>query len=152
MLPPGTTDEKLISMWLRDSTQSTKDAYRIDIEQFLSSAGETIQGIRLDHLQNFKDELEDLGLQPSTTARKLKAVKSLVSFAKKTGHAPFNVGVMIKLPKMKEELAERILTEEQALEMIHLEKQHNQRNYVLLRLMYATGARVSEICKLKWRD
>ncbi len=152
MLPPGTTDEKLISMWLRDSTQSTKDAYRIDIEQFLSSAGETIQGIRLDHLQNFKDELEDLGLQPSTTARKLKAVKSLLSFAKKTGHTPFNVGVMIKLPKMKEELAERILTEEQALEMIHLEKQHNQRNYVLLRLMYATGARVSEICKLKWRD
>lgn len=153
MLPLGTTDEKLISMWLRDSAQSTKDAYKIDIEQFFSSVRETIQGVRLDHLQNFKDELEDLGLQPATIARKLNAVKSLLSFAKKTGYTPFNVGVMIKLPKMKDELAERILTEEQALEMIHLEKQQkNPRNYVLIRLMYATGARVSEICKLKWRD
>lgn len=152
ILPPGTTDKNLISMWLRDSAQSTKDAYRIDIEQFFSSVEATIQEVRLDHLQNYKDELEDLGLQPATIARKLNAVKSLLSFAKKTGYTPFNVGTMIKLPKMKDELAERILTEEQALEMIHLEKQHNQRNYVLIRLMYATGARVSETCNLKWKD
>lgn len=153
ILPPGTTDEKLISMWLRDSAQSTKDAYKMDIEQFFSSVGVTIQEVRLDHLQDYKEELEDLGLQPATIARKLNAVKSLLSFAKKTGYTPFNVGTMIKLPKMKDELAERILTEEQALEIIHLEKQQkNQRNYVLLRLMYATGARVSEICKLKWKD
>jgi integrase/recombinase XerD len=152
MLPLDTTDEKLISMWLCDSAQSTKEAYRIDIGQFFSSVREPIQKIRLDHLQNFKNELEDLGLQPATIARKLKAVKSLLSFAKKTGYTPFNVGVMIKLPKMKEELAERILTEDQVLEMIYLEKQHNQRNYILLRLMYATGARVSEICRLKWGD
>lgn len=152
ILPVDTTDEKLISMWVRDSAQSTKEAYRIDIEQFFLSVGVTIQEVRLDHLQNYKDELEDLGLQPATIARKLNAVKSLLSFAKKTGYTPFNVGTMIKLPKMKEELAERILTEDQVFEMIHLEKKHSQRNHILLRLMYATGARVSEICKLKWRD
>lgn len=152
MLPLGTSDEKLISMWLRDSAQSTKDAYRIDIEQFFSSVGVTIQEVRLDHLQDYKDELEDIGLLPATIARKLNAVKSLLSFAKKAGYTPFNVGTMIKLPKMKEELAERILTEDQVFEMLHLEKRHNQRNYILLRLMYATGARVSEICNLKWRD
>jgi integrase/recombinase XerD len=152
MLPAGITDEKLIGMWLRDAAQSTRDGYRVDIEQFFSSVGTTIQAVRLDHLQDFKDQLEDLGLQPATIGRKLGAVKSLLSFAKKTGYTPFNVGVMIKLPKMKEELAERILTEEQIFEIIHLEKQHSPRNHILLRLMYATGARVSEICNLKWKD
>jgi integrase/recombinase XerD len=152
MLPTGTTDSKLIEMWLHDAAHSTQHAYSIDIEQFLSSAGEPLQGIRLDHLQSYKDDLGELGLQPATIARKLKAVKSLLSFAKKTGYTPFNVGVMIKLPKMKEELAERILTEDQVFEIIHLEKQHSQRNHILLRLLYATGGRVSEICNLKWKD
>jgi len=161
MLPTGTTDEMLIGMWLRNAAESTKDAYRADLKQFFEFVKVSIQQINLLHLQNYQDELESSGLERSTIARKLKSVKSLLSFAKKTGYTTINVGVMIELPKEKEELAERLLTEDQILKMIHLEEQHSERekstqydrrNYVLIRTMYATGARISEICNLKWKD
>src|SRR5579885_2351532 len=104
MLPPGTTDEMLVNMWLRKSAHSTKEAYRADLKQFFTFVNLSIQQINLLHLQNYQDELESLNLEPSTIARKLKSVKSLLSFAKKTGYTPFNVGVMIEIPKGKEEL------------------------------------------------
>jgi integrase/recombinase XerD len=152
MLPADTTDEMLIAMWIDNTASSTKEAYMADLRQFFKQMPVSIQQIKLNHLQNYKNHLIESGKEYSTINRKLKSIKSLLSFAEKTGYTRFNVGVMVKLPKEKEELAERILTEDQTLEIIHLEKLHNQRNYVLLRLIYATGGRVSEICKLKWKD
>src|ERR1039457_4648579 len=46
-------------------------------------------------------------------------------------------------------LAERILPEAKIHEMIALTPEGRDR--VLLRLLYATGGRVSEICAIKWR-
>jgi integrase/recombinase XerD len=80
----------------------------------------------------------------------LAAVKSLLSFAQRIGYIPFNVGVAVDLPKTKDKLAERILDEEDVLRMIHREQK--LRNHALLRLLYVAGARVSEVCGLRWRD
>jgi len=150
VLPVGTTDDHLIEMWLVDTADNTKQAYRLDIQQFRDFVQCPLQHLKLPVLQAFKGDLEDLGLAPNTRARKLKAVKSLLSFAKKTGYTQFNVGAMVKIPKSKNTLAERILTEEQVISMIVQE--HNQRNHVLLRLLYAAGLRVSELCDLCWKD
>ena len=43
--------------------------------------------------------------------RALSAVKSLLSYAHRVGYVPFNVGAAVKLPKLKNTLAERILPE-----------------------------------------
>ncbi|MCH2247621.1 MAG: tyrosine-type recombinase/integrase, partial [Crocosphaera sp.] len=45
---------------------------------------------------------------------------------------------------------ERILSESEVTTLMTLEP--NQRNRVMLRLLYAGGLRVSELCALKWRD
>lgn len=66
------------------------------------------------------------------------------------GVLTFNVGKLVKPPKVKNTLAERILTEHQVLHLIASEP--GLRNQVLLRFLYATGARVSEVCALRWRD
>lgn len=152
ILPIGVTDTALIDMWLHDLAESTKDAYATDIQQFLEHAGVPLQCVTLPHLHSYKDRLQAQGLEPATVARKLKAVKSLLTFAYKTGYTRFNVGAVLKVPKLKNELAERLLTEEQTFSIIHEERWHNPRNYLLLRLLYVTGARVSEICNLRWRD
>ena len=57
---------------------------------------------------------------------------------------------MVKVPKFKKTLAERIMTEEQMFTL--LAKETNPRNHALLRLLYSSGIRVSELCNLTWKD
>ena len=56
----------------------------------------------------------------------------------------------IKCPRVKEKLAERILSEADCLKLIESAK--NERDRALLCLMYGCGLRVSEVCALTWGD
>jgi integrase len=78
------------------------------------------------------------------------AVKSLLSFGERTGYLPFNVGAAVRVPPVKNVLAERILEENDVIRLIALEP--DPRNHALLRLGYIAGLRISEICGLRWRD
>jgi integrase len=77
-------------------------------------------------------------------------VKSLLSFGHELGYLVFNVGAPLKLPAVKQVLAERILSEDAVLHMLALER--NSRNKALLRLLYLGGLRISEACGLRVRD
>ena len=150
ILPPNTTDDQLIAMWLHDKTAQTQEEYTRDIQQFREYISLGLQHLTLPDLQAYADELSLLDIKPATIARRLKSIKSLLSFAQRTGYIRFNVGTKVKVPKLKNVLAERILTEEQVFTM--LAKESNPRNHALLRLLYASGVRVSELCNLTWRD
>ena len=54
------------------------------------------------------------------------------------------------LPKPKDTLAERILTELEVMTMVALTPQGRER--LLIQFLYYTGARVGEVAKLTWRD
>lgn len=110
----------------------------------------TLREVSLEHLQRYADHLEALGLADSTRARRIYAVKSLLTFGQRTGYLIYNVGAAISPPKIRSRLAERILPEAQVQRILALES--DPRNHGMLRLFYATGARVSEICKLQVRD
>ncbi len=69
----------------------------------------------------------------ASRARKLSAVKSLLSFGHRIGYLPFDVGRPVRLPRIKDTIAERILSEEVVLNMIAFEP--SQRNKALLRLL-----------------
>lgn len=75
-------------------------------------------------------------------------MKSLLSLATRIGYVPFNVGAVVRLPPAVNVLAERILSEEQVVRLIALER--NPRNHALLRLLYLAALRVSEACALRW--
>src|SRR5207248_3577213 len=89
-------------------------------------------------------------LAPATRARRIGAVKSLLSFGARNGLLPFNVGAALRVPPVKNVLAERILEENDVIRLIALEP--DGRNHALLRLAYIAGLRISEICGLRWRD
>jgi integrase/recombinase XerD len=144
------SDEQVIRLWLHGKSENTRAAYLRDVLQFTQHADVPLPLVRLEQLQDYADHLERLGLRESTRARKLSAVKSLLSFGQKVGYLVYNVGAAVFVPRVRERLAERILGEPVVQRIVALEPE--PRNHMLIRLFYATGGRVSEICALKVRD
>jgi len=152
-LPPvaidrAETNVQLLELWLHGRGPHTRRAYRADISRFLASAGKPLGQVTLADLQAFADSLT--ALAPTSRARALSAVKSLLAFGHRLGYLPFDVGGALRLPPSKATLTERILEEGDVHRLIALEP--DARNHALLRLFYASGVRVSELCALRWRD
>jgi integrase/recombinase XerD len=140
------TDAQVIDLWLHGRSLNTRIAYEGDIARFFNFVGKTIREVTLRDFQNFADSVEG---SIGTKRRVIAAIKSLFSFALKLGYVRFSVAAAVRAPKAMETLAERILPEAKIHEMIALTPEGRDR--MLLRLLYATGGRVSEICATKWR-
>jgi len=144
----ATSDDQLIALWLHGRSIHTQRAYRADVERFRSFLEQPLQAVTLGDLQDFADSLS--ALKAASCGRILAAVKSLLAFGHRLGYLPFDVGRALKLPPRREGLAARILEETDVHTM--LARETSPRNRMLLRLLYASGVRVSEVCSLTWRD
>lgn len=142
------SDETLMKLWLHGRPPHTQRAYQTDLRRFRGQVAKPFAAVTLTDLQDFTDALS--GLKGSSRYRILSAVKSLLAFGHRTGYFTFDVGRVLKLPSVRDNLAQRILREADVHRMLSLEP--NGRNRALLTLFYASGARVSEICSLAWRD
>lgn len=146
--PPYTTDDELIDLWLHGKSPHTIRAYRDDVAAFRAFAGKSLRATYLSDLQKYADALVGA---PATRSRRLKALKSLLSFAARLGYMPFNVGAAIRGPKVEQKLAERILSERQVFALLEA-VEDNARDHALIRLLYNGGLRVSELISLHWRN
>ena len=142
------TDAQFLALWLHGRSAHTARAYRADATRFLAGAGKPLTSITLADLQIFADALADLA--PASRYRALSAVKSLLAFGHRLGYLAFDAGRVLRLPAVRNRLAERILEEAEVHRMLSLEP--DQRNQALLTLLYASGVRVGELCGLCWRD
>jgi len=146
--PQAESDARLVELWLHDRAPRTRRAYRADVGAFLAHAAKPLRAVTLGDVQAFKDGLTRLAT--ASQARKLSAVKSLLSFGHELGYLTYNVGAPVKLPAVKQTLAERILGEDAVLGMLALER--GPRNRAMLRLLYLGGLRIGEVCGLRGRD
>ena len=144
------TDDQLIEIWLHGRGDHTQRAYRADVNEFRAFVAMPLVRVILSDLQRFADNLEARALSAGSRARKLSTIKSLMTFGVRVGYLKLNPGAGLRLPARRNDLAERIMTEEAALKMIALEKL--PRNRAILRLLYGSGVRVSELVGLRWRD
>lgn len=145
-----TADEKLLTMWVHGLSPHTQRYYLRDAMQFLECTSKSLADVTLADVQQFATELAFSGLAESSQVKVLSAIKSLLSFAHKLGITPVNVGAAVKSPSPKNALAERILPEVEVQELIA--SATNERDRLILRLLYGAALRVSELAGLKWRD
>ncbi len=144
------TDGRLVELWLARKAPSTRRKYAEDLAKFSDfTGGKPLAGITLSDLHDFAEFISVL-MAPSSQGRVLATIKSLLSFANKVGYLPFNVGAAVELPKVKDTLSERILTEAEAHRIMNAPK--NARDRALLSVLYAGALRREEAVRLKWRD
>lgn len=142
------SDEHLIRLWLHGKSANTQEGYARDIRQFLDFVGKGLHQVILGDIQTYEITLGHLA--HASRARKISAVKSLFSFAHRLGYLPYDIGAPAKVPPIKDTLAERILEKEEVQEILKYEL--DPRNHAIIRLLYISGMRVSELCGLRWRD
>src|SRR4051812_11295640 len=131
----------MIALWLHGKPATTVRTYMDAVNRLNTFAAKELNAITLGDLQSFADSLAVLS--DNSRKRIIGSVKSLFTFGQKVGYLRFNVTAALKTPKVKNELAARILTEDEVLTMIH--KTAKQRDNVLLRLLYASAGRISEV-------
>lgn len=145
---PQAEDNRLIDIWLHGKSPRSQRAYAADVAAFLAFVRKPLREVTVGDVQAFQDALS--GLATASQARRISAVKSLVTFGHTLGYLPFNVAAPVKAPAIKQTLAERILDEDSVLSMIHGED--SPRNRAILRFLYLGGCRISEVCGLRCRD
>jgi len=144
------SDKQLISLWLHGRSKHTQRAYSSDILKFCKFVDKPLQQITLGDLQSFADELIQSELSDTSIKRTLSSVKSLFSFGHRIGYLNFDVGAPLKIPACRETMAEKILSQEEIQQIIESVK--NTRNRLIIKTLYYTGIRISELVSLKWKD
>jgi integrase/recombinase XerD len=150
LVQDGHQDARLVELWLHGRSAATQRGYRAEAERFMKHVAKPLHGVTLSDLQGYSDVLDAAGLQPATRRRMLAAVKSLFSWGHRLGYLPFDTAKPLRLPPLRDTLAERVIDESALLRMIDLEP--NIRNAAMLALMYTAGLRASELVALRWRD
>ena len=145
------SDAALIELWLGTKVSvHTRRAYRKEIGRFLAAMGKGLELVTMADLQTYAQGLGQGSLKPASQNRALTAIKSLLSFGQQTGYLAFNVGAAVKLRPNPDGLSQRILAESDVARLI--DRAHAGRDQVMLRLLYLSGIRVSELARLRWCD
>ena len=132
LLGPSKQDATFIKRWMHGRSRSTIDTYMSVVIDFYEEVNKSLQGVTLEDFQGFINSLAHY--KPATRAKMIAAIKSMMSFGLKTGYLPVNIGAVVKLPKLEDKLAERIMAEQQVAKMFALEE--NPRNHAILVLLY----------------
>lgn len=142
--------QEAMGRWLAGKKKSTAGTYRTAIKQFFSYCQNPLEAITVEDIENWMWSLENQ-YKISTQRGKVSAVKSFFSFCTKRDYLSVNLGAKVDMTnKAKDQLAEKLLTESEVKAII--DSADNERDRILLKFLYATGVRVTELVNLKWSD
>lgn len=147
IIPADTNDARLIEMWMHGKSENTVSQYTRIVARFVDQVRKPLQNVNLSDLQGWADTL-------TGTAHSVKAhidtVRSLFSFALKTGYIRLNPAAVLESPSVPDKVKGKVLSERETIALINAAD--NPRDQALLQCLYSAGGRVSEICSLSWKD
>ena len=140
----------------RAYSPNTRQAYVRDVERFISHlSDENLQRTPLtvvqQDIETFMGRLGELGLEPTTQARMLSAVKGFFSFLVYDSQRTTDPTELVKTPRLPKYLP-TVLTFDEVERMLSacdMTRPDGVRNRAMLEMLYGSGLRVSELVGLK---
>lgn len=142
-------DELFVRSFLSGKSKNTVRAYQRIISEFFKwIQPNDLKNASVYLVQSFFESREYESR--STRAVRVKAIKSLFTYAQRTGYMVVNLGAFIKGVQSNSKITDRYLTEEEVSRMIG--NAQTPREESIIRLLYSGGLRVSELVSLNWES
>ncbi len=141
---------ELVEEWLALHHGYTRQSYENTIKQFGAAVKLSLPQIKSQHVRNWLDSLD---CADTTKQKHLAILKAFFNYVVTLDAAPIKSSPLprqFKVAVPRETLVERILTVDEVKALIEHEK--DLRNHLILKTLYQTGVRVSELCGLRWKD
>lgn len=142
----------------RGYSSNTVKAYLIDVQDLTSYLKkknvENVDDLDLEHLREWLWQATQQGLTKATIARKSAAIRSFTAWTHKSGITDTDPGLRLKSPKAGRTLPKVVSRDSLAMVFETLELKATDdnpqavRDLVAIELLYASGARVSELVGL----
>ena len=109
------------------------------------------EDVKLQHLKEFINNVNDRGISPRTQARIISGIKSFYKFLLIEEKIDRDPTALLEAPKIGRKLPEVLSIEEidAIINAINTKKPEGQRNKAILETLYSCGLRVSELIELK---
>ena len=128
--------------------------YRVDILEFNEYTNKNILNINKDTVFEYLKYLYDSGVTKSSISRKLSSLRTFYNYLLKKEIIDTNYFKMVKNPK-KEASLPKFVKEDDIDKMFSVPDTRTwigSRNLLIIRMLYATGLRVSELVNVKIND
>jgi integrase/recombinase XerC/integrase/recombinase XerD len=141
----------------RDAAARTRRAYGVDLEQFASWASDRGLGpqeVDSKAVRRYIARLSEQSMAPSTSARKLAALRALFASQREHGSISQNPADLVSTPRRASHLP-RVLSAREAerlLDRISADGPLDLRDSALFELAYACGLRAEELVSLRTAD
>ena len=139
-------------------SENTVAAYRCDLERFIGYLRKYRvrhpREVNVERLADYLVELKDEGLAVSSISRALVAIRMFFRFLWSEGTIRTDCTSLIEAPRLFQALPDFLSIQqvECLLDAPEAETTLGLRDRAMLELLYATGARISEVCNLKVDD
>ena len=133
---------------------NTLAAYERDVTDFITScglrSGADLDALALADVVAWVEACHGRGLAPATVARRIVAVRMFYRFLRLEGLVRNDPAGMLQGPKKWQRLPDVLTCQdvERLLDAPDTSKPLGKRDRAMLELLYATGARASELCGL----
>ncbi len=139
-------------------SQNTLIAYRYDLDRFieylLSQDQRDLKQVSQQHCIAFLGSCQEKGYASSSMGRLLITLKVFFTFLKREGHIESNVAHYLSSPKIWQ-MVPTVLSISQVDKLLNepnVKLATESRDRAVLEMLYGSGLRVSEVCKLKIND
>jgi integrase/recombinase XerD len=148
-------------LWINNfNSKRSRQTYQIATRQFISflkiKTPEELRTITHAHIIAFKNHLQENEQSPKTVNNRLSALSSLFNHLIEHQVVTINPVQSVKRMRINTDRVEaKVLTPFEARKMIKapdLSKDRGLRDQAILGILFFTGCRVSELCKLKVKD